>query len=134
MGDYERLVCSSDAHDDGAGCSKAEKLLAARVWEDVHRTMSPRHTARPRQLSASLSGSGGFGCPVHFTEGSRHAVFRYTDDGPTEATWSYCPRFQVGVLVKIVHATAGCWYHSIKTGHESVSSQYVAAVSVPTQA
>lgn len=76
MGDYQRLVYSSDAHDDGTTCSKAEKLLAAKVWEDVDRTMSPRHSRRPGNLSASLRGGGGFGCPAHFTEGSRHAVFR----------------------------------------------------------
>lgn len=83
VGDYQRLVCSSDAHDDGTGTSKAEKLLAARVWEDVDRTMLPRRKGRPGQFSASLLGGGGFGCPAHFTEGSRHAVFRYMDDGPT---------------------------------------------------
>ena len=77
VGDYQRLVCSSDAYDDGAGSSKADKLLAARVWEDVDRTMSPRHTGCSRQFSGSIRGGGGFGCPAHFTEGSRHAVFRY---------------------------------------------------------
>lgn len=104
VGDYQRLVCSSDAHNDGAGSSKADKLLAVRVWEDVDRTMSPRHTGRSGQISASLRGGGGYGCPAHFTEGSRHAVFRYMGGGLAAAGGCYCQRAENGVLVKNVQA------------------------------
>ncbi|CAB1120808.1 unnamed protein product [Ectocarpus sp. CCAP 1310/34] len=77
---YQRLISSRKGlrkSSNTDGCNKAKRALAAKVWKDVNRTMSPRrHGARPGFFSASQLGGGGHVCPAHFAGGSKHAVFR----------------------------------------------------------
>ncbi|CAM9942370.1 unnamed protein product, partial [Ectocarpus sp. 12 AP-2014] len=77
---YQRLISSRKGARKGSntdGCNKAKRALAAKVWKDVNRTMSPRrHGARPGFFSASQLGGGEHVCPAHFAGGSKHAVFR----------------------------------------------------------
>ncbi|CAN0241010.1 unnamed protein product, partial [Ectocarpus sp. 4 AP-2014] len=77
---YQRLISSRKGARKGShtdGCNKAKRALAAKVWKDVNRTMSPRrHGARPGFFSTSQLGGGGHVCPAHFAGGSKHAVFR----------------------------------------------------------
>lgn len=76
LSNYHRLTGSDDAHDNDSCRSKVDKVLAAKVWKDVDRTMSPRHPERPGYFSAFTSDGGGLVCPAHFAKGCRYSVFR----------------------------------------------------------
>lgn len=77
---YHRLISSRKGARKGSntdGFNKATRALAAKVWKDVNRTMSPRrHGTRPGLFSGSQLGGGGHVCPAYFAGGSKHAVFR----------------------------------------------------------
>ncbi|CAM9112960.1 unnamed protein product, partial [Pylaiella littoralis] len=80
MGKYHRLIGSRKANHHGENAGRRKKaniVLAARVWKDVNRTMSPRCPGgRTGYFSASPLGGGGHLCPAHFAGESKHAVFR----------------------------------------------------------
>lgn len=81
VSNYQRLVNDRRSARNGSSASgynsKMSQALAASVWKDVNRTMSPRRPGgRPGFFSASQLGGGGFVCPAYFAGGSKHAVFR----------------------------------------------------------
>lgn len=103
MSNYQRLVNDRRSARNGGSAggynSKASRALAASVWKDVNRTMSPRRPGgRPGFFSASQLGGGGFVCPAHFAGGSKHAVFRWVRGPITEGLGKYefCPPDDVG--------------------------------------
>lgn len=83
MANYRRLIGNKGVRDDGTWGRKTSKLLAAKVWRDVNRTMSPRRPGLPGYFSPPLPGGGGYVCPVHFAGRSKYAVFRCANNWPT---------------------------------------------------